>query len=100
MQETTETARVTTTPGGGLGSVFGDDSIFAADVTIMHGVHRETAPPDQTVGELRRRYHDRLGLDENTAAFIGGRAVGDDERVRAGMTLTWMHRSGEKGRAA
>ena len=64
----------------------------------MHGVRREHAPADQTVGEIRRRYGDRLGLLDETAAYLNGRHVGDGERIRAGMTLAFMHRAGEKGR--
>ncbi len=97
MQERTASVGTAVTTGGGLPSVFGDDSIFAPTVIVVHGVHRENAPADQTVGEIRRRYGDRLGLADQTTAYLNGRRVGDDERIRAGMTLAFMHRAGEKG---
>ncbi len=97
MQERTASVRATVSTGGGLPSVFGDDSIFAPTATVVHGVHREHAPANQTVGEIRRRYRDRLGLDEHADAYLDGRPVGDDVRVGVATTLTFMHRAGEKG---
>ncbi len=98
MHEQTARVRTTVATGAGLPGVFGDDSIFAPAATLVHGVHRENAPPDQTVGELRRRYRDRLGLDDQATAYLDGRAVDNEVRVGAGVTLTFMHRAGEKGR--
>ena len=97
MQEQTQTRQAALTGGGGLDSVFGDDSVFAPRVEVNHGVHTGVAQADQTVGEIRRRMHDRLALHGETQAFVDGREVDDNTRVRAGQKLTFMRDAGEKG---
>ena len=97
MQEKTQSAPTRVAAGGGLDSVFGDDSIFTPTATVTHGVHRATAPADQTVREIRRRLHDRLALHDESQAIVNGREVSDDTLVRAGQTLDFMRKAGEKG---
>jgi hypothetical protein len=82
---------------GGPGDLFGDDSIFSAGATVVHGVYREPAPANRTVGELRQRLRDRLSIDEQAEAFVDGRPVDESTVVRTGQTLTFMHQAGEKG---
>ena len=97
MQERTRTLPPTETTGGGLPSLFGDDSIFTPMATAVHGVHDAPTPANQTVGEIRRRLHDRLAIEDGATAFINGQAVGDDVRVLAGQTLEFMKQAGKKG---
>ena len=73
MQEQLQnTATKTTTNAGGLGDVFGDNSPFATTVTVRHGVHTEQTHANQTVGEVRERLRDRLGLSDQATAFVDG----------------------------
>ncbi len=97
MQERPVNAATAVTTGGSLPGIFADDSVFAPTATFVHGVHRVNAPANQRVQEIRILYRDRLGLADGTTAYLDGNPVGDDERIRAGMTLTFMHRAGEKG---
>ena len=97
MQELTQRVRTAPGPGGGLGSIFGDDSIFTPTVTVIHGVHTLSAAANHTVGEIRRRMRDRLGITDRTPAFVEGRPAADDVRVRPGQKLRFMRKGGEKG---
>lgn len=85
--------------GGGLGDMFGDDSIFAPTVTVRHGVMSETTHGEQTVGEIRARMRDRLGINDGAEAYLNGNPVGDDVRVMPNQKLMFMRKAGEKGAA-
>ena len=98
MQEQTLSTATAVATGGGLPSIFGDDSMFAPTFHVVHGGNTADPPANQTVAEVRRRYGDSLGLSDESVAFQNGRPVGDDVRVRGGTTLTFMHRAGIKGR--
>ena len=95
----TEHTGVATAEGGPGIFGQGDDSVFSPTSTVQHGVHSEVAPGGQTVGEIRRRFRDRLSLPDGVQAFVNGHVVGDETRVHANQTLTFMHKSGEKGTA-
>ncbi|MHC4415951.1 MAG: hypothetical protein ACYS0G_11765 [Planctomycetota bacterium] len=86
-----------TAAAGGLGNIFGDDSIFTPSAVVTHGVHREIVPANQSVRQIRAGMGDRLGLNGRVSAYLDGREVSDDVRVRHGQTLTFMRKAGEKG---
>ena len=68
-------------------------------VSVTHGPFAENLPlAGMTVGEIRARYRDRFGLDPHAQATLDGEPVAGDTIVRAGQTLSFVHRVGEKGR--
>lgn len=67
-------------------------------VTVSSGPYLESLPvANMTVGEIRRRFRTRLDLDPESQAVLDGQDVGDDVVVRAGQSLMFARRSGEKG---
>ncbi len=81
---------------GGLGTIFADDGVGM--VTVSHGLHQELLPvANMTVAQIRDRLADRMDVDPHARAQIDGRDAGDDEIVRPGQMLMFVHRAGEKG---
>lgn len=81
---------------GGLETMFGDNA-GTGMVTVTHGLHQEQLPvANLTVGQIRQRLADRFDLGDGRAQ-IDGRDVNDDEVVRSGQSLMFVHRAGEKG---
>jgi len=87
---------------GGVGSIFADDDEESPQlVTVSSGSYSEHLPVgSMSVGEIRRRFRDRLDIDPQSIAVINGRDVNDDVVVTAGQMLSFMHRAGEKGQGA
>lgn len=50
-----------------------------------------------SVGEIRRRFRDRLDIDPQSQAFINGQAVSNDTVVRAGQVLSFTQLAGANG---
>ncbi len=86
---------------GGTGSIFADDEEDSPQrVTVSSGPYAEHLPVgNMSVGEIRRRFRDRLDIDPRSVAVVDGHDVSDDTVVIAGQVLTFMHRAGEKGRS-
>ena len=81
----------------GAGTIFDEDE-SPQFVTVSSGPYAEHLPvANMPVGEIRRRFHDRLDIDPRSVAVVDGRDVSDDVVVTAGQVLTFMHRAGEKG---
>jgi len=85
--------------GSRAGTIFADDEEQSPQlVTVSSGPYAERLPvSDMIVGEIRRRFRDRLDIDPRSIAVVNGRDVDDDVVVTAGQVLTFMHRAGEKG---
>jgi hypothetical protein len=86
-------------PSNGLFS----DALDAADLTIRVGPsgNLQRLPlANRSVAEIRARYQDRLNLAPGSQAQLDGEPVTDTTVVRAGQTLTFVQRAGEKGRVA
>lgn len=67
-------------------------------VTVSHGVFNDQLPVgNMSVGEIRRRYADRIELNPHSEAQIDGHPARDDEVVRPGQMLMFLHDAGEKG---
>jgi hypothetical protein len=82
----------------GLGTIFAGDDAGVGMVTVSHGLHQEQLPvANMTVGQIRTRLADRLDIDPQGRAQLDGRDAGDDEVVRPGQMLMFVHRAGEKG---
>jgi hypothetical protein len=99
MQEQTRPIQETLGPGpGGTDDLFAIGTGAAGPVTVCHGPYAEELPVgDMTVGEIRRRFADRLDIDPQSQAVLDGHEVGDDTIVRAGQLLTFVRKAGEKG---
>ena len=83
----------------GLGDIFSDGDGPAAMASVAHGVYAEQLPVGgMSVGQIRARYRDRFDMDTPSQANLDGSPVGDDIVVRPGQALTFISRSGEKGR--
>ncbi len=75
-----------------------DNNATPATATVAHWPYAESLPVGgMTVGQVRRRYADRFDIDGNAQATLDGNEAGDDEIVRPGMLLRFVHRAGEKG---
>ena len=101
MPEETRQRTLLAGPGPGPGiwdqlAASGEDANPMA--TVAHGLHEELLPVvNLTVGEVRRRFSDRLDLDPAGTALLDGRPVDDDTTIAAGQTLMFVRRAGEKG---
>jgi hypothetical protein len=84
---------------GGVGSIFADnDEESPQGVIVSSGPYSEHLPVGRmSVGEIRRRFRDRLDIDPQSVAVVDGRDVSDDVVMTAGQVLSFMHRAGEKG---
>ena len=85
----------------GLGDPFApDNGNQNENATVSHGVFAEQLPvAGMTVGEIRARYRDRFDIDPGSISVIDGNAVDETTAVRPGQILSFLRRSGEKGRA-
>lgn len=69
-------------------------------ITITSGPYLEQVPlagGPTTVGDLRRRFGNRLDIDPAAIAVVGGRTADANTRVGPGDTVMFIHRAGEKG---
>ena len=83
---------------GGASTLFDDAPDCHLPVTVSSGPYAESLPVGNlTVGEIRRRFRDRLDLDPHSQAVLEGNDVGDDVVVRPGQALRFARRAGEKG---
>ena len=97
MQERTISPTETSGPAGAAG-IFDDSNEEGGLAVVTSGVYAEQIPVGgMSVGEIRRRYADRFDIDPRSQAVIDGQDVGDEVVVRAGQTLMFTHRAGEKG---
>jgi hypothetical protein len=82
----------------------GPDDPFAVQsgpglATVSAGVHMERLPVSgMAVGEIRRRFSDRLDIDPQSVALIDGRSADDRTIVQTGQVLMFVRQAGEKGR--
>jgi len=84
--------------GGGLGDIF--TPLTGGPVTVVNGPYAEQLPAGgMTVGDIRRRYHDRFDIDPESLAVLDGDVVGDDAVVQVGQLLRFSRKAGEKGSA-
>ena len=99
MNELLRPTRETHFGSGGAGMIFTDDEEASPQlVTVSSGPYAEHLPVgNMSVGEIRRRFRDRLDIDPRSVAVLDGRDVSDDVVVTAGQVLTFMHRAGERG---
>ena len=66
--------------------------------TVAAGVHMEQmAVAGMSVGEIRRRFADRLDIDPHSTAQLDGRPADEQTVVRAGQVLMFIRQAGEKG---
>jgi len=66
--------------------------------TVSHGPYAETLPvAGMSVGEVRRRFRDRLDIDPTAVAVVDGNEVEDGHSIAPGELVTFVRRSGEKG---
>ena len=97
-QERRRATRTLVAPGGGS-SPF-DDAQPEGLATVSHGPYAETLPvAGLSVGEVRRRFRDRLDIDPDAVAVVDGHEVGDDHTVAPNELVTFVRRAGEKGAA-
>jgi hypothetical protein len=98
MLETTRPTQEQAGGPSGLGSLFAGPGDVPALVTVSSGPYLEQLPVGgASVGEIRRRFRDRLDLDPQSQAVLDGQTVGDDVTVRPGQALMFTRRAGEKG---
>lgn len=90
---------IKSTPGGG-------DSIFDAVpdlptnnvVNVSSGPYSEELPvAGTTVGEVRRRFSDRLDIDDQAVSIVNGKTADENHLLSAGESLMFVRHAGEKG---
>lgn len=66
--------------------------------TVAHGPYAENLPVvGMSVAVVRDRFAERLDIDPKALPFVNGKPVDEDYEVRAGETLMFARRAGEKG---
>lgn len=98
MKEKTQKPKQTT--GGGGGSLF--DSVPGMlpnpMVNVSCGPYAEELPVSgMSVGEVRKRFADRLDIDAKSQAIINGNSAKDDVILNTGENLMFIKHAGEKG---
>jgi hypothetical protein len=84
--------------GLGIGTADGEEAGMAM---VSHGPYAESLPVSgMTVGEIRRRFADRLDIDPQGLAFLDGSQADENTVVQTGQVLIFMNRAGEKGNTA
>lgn len=87
--------------GGGGGSIFDNaPSVPPVDqhVNVSCGPYAEQLPVvGMTVGEVRKRFADRMDIDPKAQAIVNGTAGGEDYILKAGEGLMFVKHAGEKG---
>lgn len=87
---------------GGPGSIFDATGGVPASqmVSVSSGPYVETLPVGgMPVGEVRKRFADRLDIAKNSTAIVNGHEVGDGVILKAGEALMFVQHAGEKGAA-
>lgn len=85
---------------GAFGGPFDGGSAADTSIEVTSGVYKEKLPiAGLTIGAVRTKFKDRLDLDANATAIIDGNEVDDDRVIGVGESLTFIHKSGEKGYA-
>lgn len=90
-------------PGGrGTGpSVWDGQDPSAVMATVSHAPYSEDLPvAGMTVAQIRTRFRDRFDLHPAAIPVIDGHDAEEDTTLLAGQLLTFIRRSGEKGRAS
>lgn len=83
-------------PGGpGIFDEFEDASAMARVSTDLYD--EELPIANSTVGEVRARHRDRLGISPESTAHLDGEAVDDSTVIRANQVLSFSVISGVKG---
>jgi len=68
--------------------------------TVSHAPYSEALPvAGMTVAQIRSRFRDRFDLHPAAIPVIDGHDAEEDTTLLAGQLLTFIRRSGEKGRA-
>ncbi|MBM4037804.1 MAG: hypothetical protein FJ290_04755 [Planctomycetes bacterium] len=81
-----------------LGSPFGPRADQGGPVNVSHFPYTESLPVGgMSVAQIRSRFRDRFDIDPTSQAVLDGDEVGDDTVVRAGQSLAFIRRAGEKG---
>ena len=98
MLETTRRREQLQLGGAGGGDLFGtgDDPGL---VTLVSGCYSQQLPvANMSVKEVRRRFGDRMDVDNNSLAIVDGHQVtSEDQVLKSGEVLMFTKRSGEKG---
>lgn len=95
----TEQTRSRPREAGGSGdNPFSDDPLGNLVTIISSGGQREVLPlAGMTVGEVRRRFADRLNIGAEAQAMIGTQNVADDVVLQGNQQLFFRRAAGEKG---
>jgi hypothetical protein len=87
------------TPGGGDSIFDGVPGLPANNhVNVSSGPYSEELPvAGTTVGEVRRRFSDRLDIDPNAVSIVNGKPQDENYLLGAGESLMFVRHAGEKG---
>ena len=93
MTRTREREQVTIGSGGP-----NTDADGGTLITLSSWPYCEQIPAGgMTVGEIRRRYAERMDLDPLSQATIDGHEADNETVIAAGQVLMFVRRAGEKG---
>jgi len=85
-------------PGSDLFGELGGSPPDGGLATVIHGTYAEALPVAQmSIAQVRRRFGDLLDIHPQATAVLDGVPVGEDATVRAGQSLMFVRRAGEKG---
>ena len=81
------------------GEIFDDYGATPGTVVVTHGIYRNELPVgEMSVAQVRTRFRDQLDIHPEASALVDGRHADENTALRAGQTLTFVRRAGEKGR--
>lgn len=83
---------------GAFGGPFDEGTAADTSIEVTSGVYKEKLPiAGLTILAVRQKFKDRLDLNDNATAIIDGNEVDNDRVIGVGESLTFLHKSGEKG---
>jgi hypothetical protein len=68
------------------------------NVTVQSGPYCEELPvAGMSVGEVRKRFADKLDIAKQSASIVSGSPVDENYTLKVGEQLSFIHQAGEKG---
>lgn len=98
MKEKAKPQAQKTHDGGGFGGPFDQVPSQGTDAVLKNGQYMEKLPiAGLTVGAVRTKYKSTYNIHDQSVSIINKKQVDDQTVINEGQTLTFIHKSGEKG---
>lgn len=100
MKEKAQKQKADKQVDGGFGGPFDQQpSNPTNQATVKSGQYLEQLPVvGMKVKQVREKYKSQMNIHDNAVSIINKKQVDNDTTVEEGQVLTFIHKSGEKGR--